>query len=145
MRDSAIGIGICPSYTPGRCVNIENILFEDVTFEGKSAFLLLPLWGGVREVDDPEIKPVRNIIFRNFQGICRRSSFIAGPVEKGIFSGIRLDHVTLSLCAGPEKLSEQRWPFEETAVLNVYRMPELDTSRFYARSEGGHKAVLHKP
>ena len=145
MRDSAIGIGICPSYTPGRCVNIENILFEDVTFEGKSAFLLLPLWGGVREVDDPEIKPVRNIIFRNFQGICRRSSFIAGPVEKGIFSGIRLDNVILSLCAEPEKLSEQRWPFEETAVLNIRRMPELDTSGFSGRSEGIHKAVLHKP
>lgn len=145
IRDTVIGVGICPSYTPGRCVNIENILFEDVTFEGVSAFVLIPLWGAVREEDDPEIKPVRNIIFRNFQGKCGRSSFIAGPVEKGIFSGIQLDNVTLSMCADPEKFSEYRWPFEEDGVLNVYRMPELDTSRFYARSEGDHKAVLHKP
>lgn len=145
IRDSAIGVGICPSYTPGRCVNIKNVLFEDVTFEGKSAFILIPLWGAVRNEDDPEIKPVRNIIFRNFQGKCSGSSFIGGPVAEEIFSGIRLEDVTLTMCAEPERLSEYRWPFEENGVLDVYRMPELDTTRFYGRSEGGHAPVLHKP
>jgi len=145
IRDSAIGVGICPSYTPGRCVNIKNVLFEDVTFEGKSAFILIPLWGAVRNEDDPEIKPVRNIIFRNFQGKCSGSSFIGGPVAEEIFSGIRLEDVTLTMCAEPERLSEYHWPFEENGVLDVYRMPELDTTRFYGRSEGGHAPVLHKP
>jgi len=145
IRDSAIGVGICPSYTPGQCVNIKNVLFEDVTFEGKSAFILIPLWGAVRNEDDPEIKPVRNIIFRNFQGKCSGSSFIGGPVAEEIFSGIRLEDVTLTMCAEPERLSEYRWPFEENGVLDVYRMPELDTTRFYGRSEGGHAPVLHKP
>ena len=145
IRESAIGIGICPSYTPGRCVNIENILFEDVTFEGRAAFVLIPLWGAIRDEDDPEIKPVKDIIFRNFQGKCSGSSFIGGPVNKEMFSGIKLEDVTLSMCADPERLSEYRWPFEETGVLDVYRMPELDTTRFYGRSDGGHVAVLHKP
>ena len=145
IYDSSVGIGICPSYTPGSCVNVENILFEDVTFEGEQAFLMLPHWGTVLNADDPEIKPVRNITLRNFKGKCHRSSLIAAPAEKGVFSNFNLENVTLSLTEVTGTISQYRWPFEENGVLNVYRMPELDTTRFYGRSDGGHVAVLHKP
>ena len=145
ISDSAVGIGICPSYMPDSCVNIENILFEDVTFEGECALMMLPLWGSVLLEDDPSIKPVRNITLRNFTGKCSAGSLIAAPAAKGVFSGINLDNVTLSMCADPEKLSEYRWPCEGYGVLNVYRMPELDTSKFTALPEGEHPAVLHRP
>ncbi len=145
IYDSSVGIGICPSYTPGSCVNVENILFEDVTFEGEQAFLMLPHWGTVLNADDPEIKPVRNITLRNFKGKCHRSSLIAAPAEKGVFSSFNLENVTLSLAEVTGTISQYRWPFEENGVLNVYRMPELDTNGLTAESDGTLPAVLHRP
>ena len=145
IYDSSVGIGICPSYTPGSCVNVENILFEDVTFEGEQAFLMLPHWGTVLNADDPEIKPVRNITLRNFKGKCHRSSLIAAPAEKGVFSNFNLENVTLSLTEVTGTISQYRWPFEENGVLNVYRMPELDTNGVTAESDGTLPAVLHRP
>ena len=145
MYDSSVGIGICPSYTPGLCVNIENILFENVTFEGDHAIMMLPMWGSVLLEDDPSIKPVKNITLRNFTGKCAAGSLIAAPAAKGVFSGINLDNVKLTMAAEPQMLSEYRWPCEGYGVLNVYRMPELDTSGVTAVAEGGHDAVVHRP
>ena len=144
IYDSTIGIGLCPSYSQGRCVNIENILFEDVDFEGKQAFMMLPSWGGVQPEDDPEIKVVRNITLRNFKGKCTQSSLVVSPVAKEKFSGIKFENVSLELQGEPEALRESRWPFAENGVLNVFRMPELDTVGFHGVSSSGLPEVLHR-
>ena len=145
MYECAVGIGLCPSYTPGKCVNIEDILVEDVTFEGKRAFQMLAYWGGVMEPDDPEIKPVQNITIRNFTGQCSGESLITAPEKQGLFRNFRFENVTLTMCADPIRISERRWPYKECGVLNVYRMPELDVSSMHLIPEGGNPEVLFRP
>ena len=144
IHDSAIGVGLCPSYSQGSCVNIENILFEDVVFEGKQAFMMLPLWGAVLPEDDPEIKAVRNITLRNFKGKCTQSSLVVSPIAKEKFSGIKFENVFIELQGEAEALSAYRWPFTENGVLNVFRMPELDTAGFHGVSSSGLPEVLHR-
>ena len=144
MHDCAIGIGICPSYSPGRCVHVENILFENVRFRGSQAFLMLPLWGAVSNTDDPEIKPVRKITLRNLAAVSRKASLIASPVGRGIFSDFILDNVSIKLTGTPEEITKWRWPFDETGVLNIYRFPELDTQKFHGESDTGLPAILRR-
>lgn len=145
MYDSSIGLGFCPSYRAGQCVNIEDLLFENIVFEGRQAFMLIPSWGSVMGEDDPTINPVRNITIRNFKGRCTRSSLIAAPAREGLFTGIKLENVELTLTSPVTPLLRSRWPYDETGVLNVYRMSGLDTSGFRGTAEGDEPEVLHRP
>ena len=142
MVDCSIGIGLCPSYTPGKCVKMENILFENIQCEGKQAFLMLPYWGGVGDVDDPAIQPVKGITLRNFTAVSRRPSLIAAPVCKGIFSNFSLENVKIQLIGTPEPLSATRWPFQNMGILNLYRFPELELRNFHGEAEAELPVVL---
>ena len=143
MVDCSIGIGLCPSYTPGKCVKMENILFENIQCEGKQAFLMLPYWGGVGDVDDPAIQPVKGISLRNFSAFSRLPSLIAAPLRKGLFSDFSLDNVNIRLVGTPEPLPQWRWPSKETGILNIYRFPELKLKGFCGESESGLPPILH--
>ena len=143
MHDCAIGIGLCPSYTPGKCVRMENILFDNIQSEGKQAFLMLPYWGGVGDVDDPAIQPVKGISLRNFSAFSRLPSLIAAPLRKGLFSDFSLDNVRIRLVGTPEPLPQWRWPSKETGILNIYRFPELKLKGFCGESESGLPPILH--
>lgn len=144
MHDCAIGIGLCPSYTKGKCVKMENILFENIQCGGKQAVLMLPYWGGVGDDDDSSIQEVKGIKLRSIYAISRSPSLIAAPAQKGFFSAFSLDDVKIKLIGKPEPLSPYRWPCKDMGVLNLYRFPELELHGFYGESETGLPAVLYR-
>ena len=144
IRDSSIGVGLCPSYSRGKCVEIDNILFENVYFEGKSPFVMLPFWGSVRLEDDPAVKRVQNITLRNFHAQCTQASLVAAPAQKQLWRNFCFDNVTIKVSSPLEHLGVNRWPFEELGILNVYRFPEIDLSGFKCESTENLQEVVFK-
>ena len=144
IRDSSIGVGLCPSYTRGKCVEIDNILFENVYFEGKSPFVMLPFWGSVSFEDDPAVKRVQNITLRNFHAQCTQASLVAAPAQKQLWRNFCFDNVTIKVSSPLEHLGVNRWPFEELGILNVYRFPEIDLSGFKCESTENLQEVVFK-
>ena len=144
IRDSSIGVGLCPSYSRGKCVEIDNILFENVYFEGKSPFVMLPFWGSVSLEDDPAVKRVQNITLRNFHAQCTQASLVAAPAQKQLWRNFCFDNVTIKVSSPLEHPGENRWPFEELGILNVYRFPEIDLSGFKCESTENMQEVVFK-
>lgn len=144
IRDSSIGVGLCPSYSRGKCVEIDNILFENVYFEGESPFVMLPFWGSVRLEDDPAVKRVQNITLRNFHAQCTQASLVAAPAQKQLWRNFCFDNVTIKVSSPLEHLGVNRWPFEELGILNVYRFPEIDLSGFKCESTENLQEVVFK-
>ena len=144
IRDSSIGVGLCPSYSRGECVEIDNILFENVYFEGKSPFVMLPFWGSVSLEDDPAVKRVQNITLRNFHAQCTQASLVAAPAQKQLWRNFCFDNVTIKVSSPLEHLGVNRWPFEELGILNVYRFPEIDLSGFKCESTENLQEVVFK-
>ena len=144
IRDSSIGVGLCPSYSRGKCVEIDNILFENVYFEGKSPFVMLPFWGSVSFEDDPAVKRVQNITLRNFHAQCTQASLVAAPAQKQLWRNFCFDNVTIKVSSPLEHLGVNRWPFEELGILNVYRFPEIDLSGFKCESTENMQEVVFK-
>ena len=144
IRDSSIGVGLCPSYTRGKCVEIDNILFENVYFEGKSPFVMLPFWGSVSFEDDPAVKRVQNITLRNLHAQCTQASLVAAPAQKQLWRNFCFDNVTIKVSSPLEHLGVNRWPFEELGILNVYRFPEIDLSGFKCESTENLQEVVFK-
>lgn len=144
IRDSSIGVGLCPSYSRGKCVEIDNILFENVSFEGKSPFVMLPFWGSVSLEDDPAVKRVQNITLRNFHAQCTKASLVAAPAQKQLWRNFCFDNVTIRVSSPLEHPGENRWPFEELGILNVYRFPEIDLSGFKCESTENLQEVVFK-
>ena len=144
IRDSSIGVGLCPSYSRGKCVEIDNILFENVYFEGKSPFVMLPFWGSVSFEDDPAVKRVQNITLRNFHAQCTQASLVAAPAQKQLWRNFCFDNVTIKVSSPLEHPGENRWPFEEVGILNVYRFPEIDLSGFKCESTENMQEVVFK-
>lgn len=144
IRDSSIGVGLCPSYSRGKCVEIDNILFENVYFEGKSPFVMLPFWGSVSLEDDPAVKRVQNITLRNFHAQCTQASLVAAPAQKQLWRNFCFDNVTIKVSSPLEHLGVNRWPFEELGILNVYRFPEIDLSGFKCESTENLQEVVFK-
>lgn len=144
IRDSSIGVGLCPSYSRGKCVEIDNILFENVYFEGKSPFVMLPFWGSVSLEDDPAVKRVQNITLRNFHAQCTKASLVAAPAQKQLWRNFCFDNVTIKVSSPLEHPGENRWPFEELGILNVYRFPEIDLSGFKCESTENLQEVVFK-
>ena len=144
IRDSSIGVGLCPSYSRGKCVEIDNVLFENVYFEGKSPFVMLPFWGSVSLEDDPAVKRVQNITLRNFHAQCTKASLVAAPAQKQLWRNFCFDNVTIKVSSPLEHPGENRWPFEELGILNVYRFPEIDLSGFKCESTENLQEVVFK-
>ena len=144
IKNSAIGIGLCPSYTREKCVEISDICIENIAFEGEQAFIITPEWGFLNMIEDaPAIKPLRNIIFRNFQAESTKGSLLIFPVKKELYSGISLENVHIHLKEPSSPFLPHRWAHKEYGVLNILRGSELDLEGFTGTAAGDHPIVLH--
>ena len=76
-----LGIGICPSYTSGRCTSIDNILFENISINANQALLVLPNWGA--DIDDPAIQKVSNLTFRKIEAVSSKARSSSLGAVKG--------------------------------------------------------------
>ena len=108
--NGGIGIGICPSYGLGRCVEIDNVSFENISIDATQGLVLAPNWGS--DIDDPAIQKVKNITFRNIEAISEKANLIVFPVKPGIFENITIQDSTFTLL--PNSTSPKKhWTSEE--------------------------------
>ena len=140
IHDTCIGIGICPSYRPGKCCLIENCSFEDINFDGTQPLLLIPCWTGVTAADDPAIRPVRNLAFRRFKAKAKRPVQCLGANTPGIFENIIFEDFSVKLVEPVMRPLSFRWPKEEFGVFNISNFPDLDVSGITAEAEGDYPA-----
>lgn len=136
--NSHIGIGICPSYRLGSCCQIEDCTFENFTFTGLQPLLLIPTWGGLQDSDDPAIRPVRNLTFRNFKAQGQRPVQCLGPHDREIFSNIRFEDFNVKLVEPVLPPVPHRWKKEEFGVFNIINFEDLDLSGINASAEGDY-------
>ncbi|MBO7146882.1 MAG: hypothetical protein J6W81_03960 [Lentisphaeria bacterium] len=146
MVNSDDGVGFCPSYSAGNCTGIEHITFENVHFKGNQPFRLTPTWlGGIQNEDDPMIKPVKDLVFRNFHAEARETCIFVAPAGENIFEGIVFDNVTIDLQEPGTRPPENFWPGEEYGVLNFYRYKNVDTSGLKVHSANNLPGAVFKP
>jgi len=94
IRDTRTGIQINARYNrKEEGVLIENILFSDILMEVKRP---LAICSDVFGVNDREIKPIRNLVFRNLNGTASWSSLVEsnrrGDIRDIEFSGVKLKY-----------------------------------------------------
>ena len=94
IQDTRTGIQVNSRYSPtSEGVAIENILFSDILMDVKRP---LAVCSDVRGVNDREIKPIRNLVFRNLNGRACWSSFVEsnhrGDIRDITFSGVKLTY-----------------------------------------------------
>ena len=140
MHKTCIGIGICPSYRPGKCCMIEKCTFEDITFDGLQPLLLIPCWMGLTDTDDPAIRPVRDLAFRRFKAQGRRPVQCLGPNDPEIFRDIIFEDFSVKLVEPVMRPVPHRWTKEEFGVFNIANFPDLDVSGVTAEAEGDYPA-----
>ena len=143
MYDSWIGIGICPSYTKGRCCQLEDACFEDITFTGIQPFYLVPFWGGQTPEDDPAIRPLKNLTFRRIKAAGTMPSLCIGPHDASLFTGIKFEDFSVRLVEPVTPPMPARWIKKEFGVFNIANFPDLDISGITAEAEGDYPAFCH--
>ncbi len=94
IQDTRTGIQVNSRYSPNsEGVAIENILFSDILMDVKRP---LAVCSDVRGVNDREIKPIRNLVFRNLNGSacwsCLVESNHRGDIRDIAFSGVKLKY-----------------------------------------------------
>ena len=92
IQNTRTGIQINSRYSPdSEGVTIENFLFSDILMEVKRP---VAVCSDVRGPHDQEIKPIRNIVFRNLNGSACWSCFVEsnrrGDIRDIVFSGAKL-------------------------------------------------------
>ena len=115
--NSNIGIGICPSYSKGYCTKIDNVAFENISFNGVQALRMSPAWSS--DIDDPAIKKVSNISFCNFDAISSQASIIVFPIRNGMFENISIKDSTFTLLPGGTAPSGKQWKSPEFGIMNI--------------------------
>ena len=94
IQNTRTGIQVNGRYSPtSEGALIENILFSDILMEVKRP---LAVCSDVRGVHDQEIKPIRNLVFRNLNGTACWSSLVEsnhrGDIRDIVFSGVKLKY-----------------------------------------------------
>lgn len=94
IQNTRTGIQVNGRYSPtSEGAVIENILFSDILMEVKRP---LAVCSDVRGVHDREIKPIRNLVFRNLNGTASWSSLVEsnrrGDIRDIVFSGVKLKY-----------------------------------------------------
>ena len=94
IQDTRTGIQVNSRYSPGsEGVTIENILFSDILMDVKRP---VAICSDVRGTQDEQIKPIRDLVFRNLNGTACRSNFVEsnrrGDICDIVFSGVRLKY-----------------------------------------------------
>lgn len=115
MVNCGLGIGICPSYGKGRCVEIDNVSFENVSIDANQSLVIVPNWGA--DIDDPAIKKVKNLSFRNIEAVSEKANLIVFPIKSGMFENITIQDSTFTLL--PNSTSPKKhWTSEEYGIIN---------------------------
>ena len=138
MRQTCIGIGICPSYRQGSSCQLEDTVFENITFRGIQPILMIPCWSGLMDEDDPAIRPVRNITFRNFKAEGCRPVQCLGPPNQELFQNIVFENFSVKLVEPVMAPLPWRWRRDSFGVFNVLNLPGLDLSGVRAEAEGDY-------
>jgi len=94
IQNTRTGIQVNGRYSPtSEGAVIENILFSDILMDVKRP---LAVCSDVRGVHDQEIKPIRNMVFRNLNGTACWSSLVEsnhrGDIRDIVFSGVKLKY-----------------------------------------------------
>lgn len=114
--NSNMGIGICPSYRKGDCTGIDNVTFENISINAVQALRMAPAWGS--DIDDPAIKKVSNITFRNINAVSSQASIIVFPFKKGMFENISIQDSTFTFLANGTGPKVRHWTSEEYGIIN---------------------------
>lgn len=136
IHDSNDGICLCPLYSTGY-VNIEDISFDNFNIESRITFLITSSWIG--KFNEPEAKPVKNIIFNRIRAKSRRGSLIIGH-QGGMMSGLRFSDVEIELAdldvaQLPDEASvEDHWHARNaSSVLYIAYQKEMELDRIKVR------------
>ncbi len=116
MVNTNTGIGICPSYTSGRCTSIDNILFENISINADQALLVLPNWGA--DIDDPAIQKVSNLTFRKIEAVSSKASLIVYPFKKDMFENISIEDSTFTLLPDAVGPNKKHWTQADFGIIN---------------------------
>ena len=114
--NSNMGIGICPSYRKGDCTGIDNVTFENISINAVQALRMAPSWGS--DIDDPAIKKVSNITFRNINAVSSQASIIVFPFKKGMFENISIQDSNFTFLANGTGPKVRHWTSEEYGIIN---------------------------
>ncbi len=114
--NSAVGIGICPSYSSGVCTKINNVEFDHIKIDAVQALRLVPNWQS--DIEDPAIKPVSNLSFRNITATSTEASLIVFPKKAGIFKNISIKDSVFTLLPNGVAPGSRHWTGAEYGIIN---------------------------
>ena len=137
-----LGIGICPSYGPGKCTEIDGVTFENISMNAVQALMILPNWGA--DIDDPAIKPVRNLSFRNLNAVSSKASLIVYPFKAGIFENISVRDSVFTLLPGGTPPMRKHWTSPEYGIFNLLEAKEDIFTGCRGISADGKPFILQK-
>ena len=110
------GIGICPSYSPGKCTAIDNVWFDNISIDANQSLLILPSWGA--DIDDPAIQKVSNLTFRKIEAVSDRANLIVYPFKKDMFENISIVDSVFTLRHGAAGPNKKHWTQADFGIIN---------------------------
>ena len=140
--NTSIGIGICPSYSPGSCTEITQVVFENFSISANQCFLIVPNWGV--DIDDPAIKKVSDLTFRNIEAVGNQASLIVFPHKAGMFQNIRFLDSAFTLLPDGTAPRRLHWTSPEFGIINQLDGPEENILTNCRGISADHKPLLLK-
>ena len=140
--NSGTGIGICPSYSKGNCTGIDNVSFENISINAVEALRMSPAWGA--DINDPAIKKVCNLSFRNIDAVSSRGNVIVYPHKKGMFENISIKDSTFTLLPGGTAPKVKHWKSEDFGVFNLLGVYENIFTNCRGISADGKPFIVKK-
>ena len=140
--DAGVGIGICPSYHFGICTKIDNVEFSNIKINAAQALRMSPNWS--RDVEDPAIKKVTNLSFRNIDAISSKASLLVYPAKEGIFENITIKDSTFTLLPGSTGPNVKHWTSPEYGIINVLGTNENILTNCQGSSPDNRQLIMYK-
>ena len=140
--NSAIGIGICPSYSLGTCTRIDNVTFENISINAVQTLKMAPSWGA--DINNPAIKKVSNITFRNIDAVASKPSVLVFPFKKEMFENISIKDSNFTLLSTGDSLNDKHWKSPEYGIINILGTTENILTDCKGTSADGKVLVMQK-
>ena len=140
--NSGIGIGICPSYSLGTCTRIDNVSFENISIKAVQALRMAPSWGS--DIDDPAIKKVSNISFRNINAVSGRASVLVFPFKKEMFENISIKDSNFTINPDNSAIRDKHWTSPENGMINILGTTENILTNCKGYSPDNRPLVMQK-
>ena len=93
-----------------------KLYFENICKNAVQALRMAPSWGS--DIDDPAIKKVSNITFRNINAVSSQASIIVFPFKKGMFENISIQDSNFTFLANGTGPKVRHWTSEEYGIIN---------------------------